>query len=407
MTRASGEGSVVVLSPGGGHLQRLLPLIQGLARRGRTVHVMARPEAREPVHAAGGRFFDLFGKYPQEAVDAESIPLPSRLVTFAACYADALTEEVRSLDPVLLLYDSFMVVAPLIGRRLGIPYVGMRAGHAQVPERAVAETRADPRVATSEACTAAVQRLRQEYGMSDASPFSYLEGRSPFLNLCAEPPQFLDESERRAVEPVAFVGSLAPELREGASHQRPLAGGGDGLRVYVSFGTVIWRYYAGEATDAMACLARTLSERGAQVLVSLGNHALDAAQRRRLERRGVRVERYVDQWGALRDADLFVTHHGLNSTHEAIFHQVPMLSYPFFGDQPQMARCCQALGLALPLAKTPREPLDPAAVGAALDAVALHRDAFDRSLSEARQWEIDVIEGRETVLDRMLALAPA
>lgn len=119
----------------------------------------------------------------------------------------------------------------------------------------------------------------------------------------------------------------------------------------------------------------------------------------------MRVERYVDQWGALRDADLFVTHHGLNSTHEAVFHQVPMLSYPFFGDQPEMARCCQRLGLAVALADAPRAELEASRVQRAIDGVLERREAFGARLAEARRWELEVIAGREEVLDRVLALA--
>jgi len=399
--------NVVVFAAGGGHFQRLLPLIAGLVQRGLTVHVMARPEGREPAEAAGAHFFDLFAKYPLDAVDKESVPLPSRLVSFAAAYAEPLIEEVAALRPALIVYDSYVVAAPLIARRLGIPYVGMRAGHAQVPARAIAETRADPRVAISAACRAAVERLRTVYGMQDASPFSYLDGLSPHLNLCAEPPRYLEESDREAFEPVAFFGSLAPERRNTDSKERPLAGEGAGLRVYVSFGTVIWRYYAQPALAALVRLAEVLSERGARALIGLGHYPANPAERRRLEKPGVRVERYVDQWGALRDADLFVTHHGLNSTHEAIFHRVPMLSYPFFGDQPEMARCCQRLGLAVALADGPRAELEAPRVQRAVDTVLEQREAFAARLDEARRWEIEVIGGRQEVLDRVMALARA
>jgi MGT family glycosyltransferase len=394
-----------VFSAGGGHFQRLLPLVAGLRARGFDVHVMARPEAREPAEAVGARFFDLYTKYPVEAADGESIPLPSRLVSFAAAYADALMAEVAALRPALIVYDSYVVVAPLIARELGVAYVGVRAGHAQVPARAIAETRADPRVATSAACHAAVEKLRRVYGMPDASPFSYLDGLSPHLNLCAEPPRFLGESERAAFEPFACFGSLAPERRDAESKQRPLAGGDGRLRVYVSFGTVIWRYYAQPALAALAVLAEALGQRGAQALISLGHYPASPAERRPLERPGVRALRYVDQWGALRDADLFVTHHGLNSTHEAIFHEVPMLSYPFFGDQPEMARTCQRLGLAVALADAPRAALAAPRVQRAVDTVLDQREAFAARLDEARGWELEVIAGRESVLDRVTALA--
>ena len=120
--------AVVVFSAGGGHLQRLLPLVAGLVQRGLAVHVMTRPEGREPAEKAGARFVDLFARYPLDAADADSIPLPSRLVSFAAVYAEPLIAEVAALRPALIVYDSFVVVAPLVARRLGIPYVGMRRG---------------------------------------------------------------------------------------------------------------------------------------------------------------------------------------------------------------------------------------------------------------------------------------
>jgi MGT family glycosyltransferase len=396
-----------VLSPGGGHIQRLLPLVAGLVRRGLRVHVMTRPEARAAVEAAGGVFFDLFGKFPLEGADRESIPLPCRYVSHAGVFAEALAAEVEALRPRLLVYDSFVVVAPLIGRRLGIPWIGMRAGHAQVPAQAIAEIRRDPRVSTSPACLAAVERLRDELGMPDASPFSYLDGLSPHLNLCAEPPEFLDAADRRHFEPIAFFGSLAPHLRDAASRERPLAGHAGRLRVYVSFGSVIWRYYAPAALAAMARIADAFEGRGAELLVSLGGSQADAGARGRIERAGVRVEGYVDQWGALADTDLFVTHHGLNSTHEAIHHRVPMLSYPFFPDQLAMARRCAKLGLALPLADEPLAEIDVERARGAIDALLAQREAFAMRLAEAQRWEQAVIDGREAVFDRMLALAAA
>jgi UDP:flavonoid glycosyltransferase YjiC (YdhE family) len=332
-------------------------------------------------------------------------------VSFAAVYADALTAEVEALRPSLLLYDSFVVVAPLIGRRLGIPWVGMRAGHAQVPARAIAETERDPRVSIGPACRAAVERLRREHGMPEAGPFAYLEGLSPFLNLCAEPPQFLDPSQRRHFEPVAWFGSLAPDLRQAASRERPFAWPAgpapSGARIYVSFGSVIWRYYAEAALAALARLVDAFAGTGASLLVSLGRHQASAEVRRRLERAGARVETWVDQWSALAAADVFVTHHGLNSTHEAIYHRVPMLSYPFFGDQPEMARCCQHLGLAVPLADAPRAEIDPDRARAALAAVREPGSGFAERLDRARSWELEVIAGRDAVIDRILSLEGA
>jgi UDP:flavonoid glycosyltransferase YjiC (YdhE family) len=121
----------------------------------------------------------------------------------------------------------------------------------------------------------------------------------------------------------------------------------------------------------------------------------------------VRILEYADQWTALRQADVFVTHHGLNSTHEAIYHEVPMISYPLFGDQPALARRCQDLGLAVPLGPNPGAPVEPAGLRAALRQLAEGRDRLAARLAEARAWELRTIGGRGAVLDRVLELMDA
>jgi UDP:flavonoid glycosyltransferase YjiC (YdhE family) len=112
----------------------------------------------------------------------------------------------------------------------------------------------------------------------------------------------------------------------------------------------------------------------------------------------------VDQAAVLREADLFITHHGLNSTHEAIWCGVPMLSYPFFWDQPALAARCQELGVALPLSATVRGPLDPAGVAAVLADFLARRTALRSALAAAKTFEENVMARRDEVVERLLRL---
>lgn len=390
--------------PGAGHVQRLLPLIRGLSTCGRTVHVLTHARFRATVERVGGQFFDLFGRYPVEAVDATSIPIPSRFVTYADAYAERLTEDVAALTPGLIIYDTFAVIAPLIAQRLGLPYVNVCAGHAAVPARTIAELQQDPRVAISPACWAAVRRLQDVHGMRGAHPFSYVEMQSPFLNLYCEPSEFLPEEDRATFEPIAFFGSLAPELREeGPVEIFPRTP--RSLRIYVAFGTLIWRYFATAASAALEVVSRICTESDMDVVIGLGGHERALVGRASLLRPNVQVFDYADQWAALRQADIYVTHHGLNSTHESIFHQVPMISYPFFGDQPAQARCCQDLGLAVPLVSTPRTPIEPDTLRGAIQQITDNRPAFAARLAAARAWELRTIADRGAIIDRVVALA--
>ena len=92
-----------------------------------------------------------------------------------------------------------------------------------------------------------------------------------------------------------------------------------------------------EALAALDAISRACAGReDVEVAIGLGGHSIDPDVRRSLERENVAVLDYFDQWAALGEADLFVTHHGLNSTHESIYQRTPMISYPFFADQPQL-----------------------------------------------------------------------
>jgi MGT family glycosyltransferase len=402
--------SIVFISvPADGHTRRLLPIVSAVAARGITAYVCAERHLEGDVRGAGGVFIDLYGKYPLAAADSESVPMAVRSVTYAAHFAEAITAEIAALDPALIVHDTFAVIARVVAGQLGVPAVNVCAGHNVDPARYLKVIAADPRVVISAACLRAVPVLRDRYGVADASPFCYLASLSPHLNLYAEPPEYLTEAERRVFEPVAFFGSLPSPVDIAARDARdaedwfpdPAAG----PRIYVSFGTIVWRYYAAQAAAALAAISAAIgSLPGARAVISLGTAQPDATLVASLTRPNVAVHGFVDQWSILRQSDLFITHHGLNSTHEAIWHEVPMVSYPFFWDQPALARRCQELECAVPLTTEPRGPVTPGDVLAALDEAGRKREVLKRGLARAHQYESAVIAGRSGLIDRLVSL---
>ncbi|GAE89803.1 macrolide glycosyltransferase [Acetivibrio straminisolvens JCM 21531] len=58
-----------------------------------------------------------------------------------------------------------------------------------------------------------------------------------------------------------------------------------------------------------------------------------------------RIYNEVPQLSVLKQADIFVTHGGMNSVSEALVHGVPMVVIPFMSEQPTNARRIEELGL--------------------------------------------------------------
>jgi UDP:flavonoid glycosyltransferase YjiC (YdhE family) len=164
----------------------------------------------------------------------------------------------------------------------------------------------------------------------------------------------------------------------------------------------VWSYWPREVVDALACISDALARMPkVSLLISLGGAQLSPDAIQTLSNRNVRVESYVDQWQVLTQADLFVTHHGLKSTHEAIFSGVPMLAYPFFHDQPGLAARCEQLGLSIPLADSPRSPLTPDRVCAAVYEITSRGDSIRAKLAQAREWELRTLAGRDKVMQQI------
>lgn len=380
------------------HFQRLRAVISGVVRHGATAHVYTDARFARAVTEAGAEFTDLFIRYPLEAVDDESIPVVSRYVTYAAHYAEAIARDVQAERPSVIVADTFSVIGRVVASILEVPFVNVCAGHNMTPARVAAEVEVYPRIETSERCHRAVEILRDRYGIQDASPFSYATGRSPWLNLYCEPSEFLTEQERQAFEPIAFFGSL-PEQSTGQSYDPYF--GDVALKVYASFGTIIWRHYSDVAVAALTAIADSVAMLpGTQLVVSLGRSGKDIGSMPS----NVSVFNYVNQQAILREANVFITHQGMNSTHEAILHTVPMISYPFFWDQPALAAKCAAFGITEPLTDTLRGTITAADVGHALLRVADTQAAIRGRLREVRRWEMETIEGREEVLARIVAL---
>jgi UDP:flavonoid glycosyltransferase YjiC (YdhE family) len=124
--------------------------------------------------------------------------------------------------------------------------------------------------------------------------------------------------------------------------------------VYLSFGTEVMDnlWHAEEQTRegirrCVAGLARRWASRDVEVVFSSLDRPVLAEYPANW-----RVLRKADQQRVLSRADVFVTHGGSNSLHEAVLYRVPMVVAPFFGDQVLIGRRVEELGIGIALGTT-------------------------------------------------------
>lgn len=389
-----------------GHLNSLLCLTRELVSVRCQVDIFSHPSCREEILRSGATFHDLRLEEPADGDAKPSWPPSMRAVDHAARQGEALISAVRQIAPAVILYDAFCVVAQVVSHRLNLPRIRLAPGHYVDPQILVSNLKRQGLIYISQATRLASTELRERFGIEDAQPFMFLTEISPWLNIYGDIPELCAPPGLAGCANVAFFGPNFQSLDEWRMSQRtPGPSLRSGLTVYASFGTVVWRHFRRQIVESLSALAAAFGRRAeGALIISLGGSTLGEDEVGRICRSRVSVRAYVDQRRVLSTCDFFVTHNGLNSTHESIASGVPMLSHPFFFDQPRLAERCQALGMALPLGCA-EQVLTVADVEGALELVIAERRLMEERIRRAQIWQEKAIKNRHRVVARILGVA--
>ena len=338
----------LVQIPTSGHVNPTLDLIAALADRGHRVSVTTTPAWAQAVRDHGGEFRDMTPGMPPD-VDLDHPP-PALLET-AALLARATgglmgpTLDTLSRDrPDVVVHDAMASWGRQSADLLRIPRVCSSATFAVHPRMS-----ASP----SGLLEAAREVVAGRRGMRDYHRAAAALRRDHGVRLGAPPSMFMNRGDA----PTVVYTSAA--LQPGARHlgpsvhyvgpRRPLTDGNsgtvtdglpDGPLVYVSLGTLF-----NQRPDFFRACAAALADEPMGVVLSVG-HDLDPAALGPLPP-NVHVRASVDQRAVLERADVFVTHGGMNSVHEALVTGTPMVVVPQAADQPLVARRLDELGAAV------------------------------------------------------------
>jgi MGT family glycosyltransferase len=367
-----------------GHTTPSLPVVAELARRGVDVHYHSIRAFQGLIEGTDARFTayppDPDGLLEGPADTGEHL---ARTLAAARSLLPALLTAAEAQAPDLVMFDASALWGDVIARRLGRRSVASITTFAMT--RAMLQMLNTPPMPEWGHAI-----LRQVNADHDANFTDQLDLMTPRADLklvytsrTFQPAgRFLDESH-------LFLGPLLDRRprtgdRARAAGQRPLA--------YVSLGTIFNR-----DRTLLHVISQALATRGWQVIVSLGDAS---AVERRPWPEHVQAHSFVDQIGVLSQAQLFVTHGGMNSVSEAIAQAVPMIIVPQAVDQHFVARQASNLGAAVVIE---RDMVSADSMAAALLRIENERAAFDAAATRLQQSFAETTSLASAV-DQVLAL---
>jgi MGT family glycosyltransferase len=337
---------IAVLSvPAYGHLNPVLPIVRQLVARGHAVTVF-NEASFEPLIVATGAAFSAYPPvihledFSRTLKDGNMIAWIEMILGATGPLLRSLTRQLRDDPPDLLVFDGIAVWGEMLASKLGLPSVAISTTFmSDAFERSGGEVFRDlvsivpllPKFAWD-----ALRVIPQ--GPLDVPHTLPLVPRRGDVTLMLTSRDFHPPTRRRDEADFIFVGcAIDPGSRRetfdfARLDGRPL--------LYASLGTL----HHGNAAFFDTCIAAFRDFPG-QVLVSVG--------------RGTDLSRYagapdnfifadaVPQLAVLERTSVFLTHGGLNSVHEALWHGVPMVAVPQQIEQLHNAEAMHAAGAGL------------------------------------------------------------
>jgi UDP:flavonoid glycosyltransferase YjiC (YdhE family) len=361
--------------PAHGHINPTLPVIAELVRRGDRVTYFATEPFRAKVEQTGATC-ELYGAqelFERNLASGGMLGGMAGLIETTERILPALLARVRAAEPDYLLVEAHAVWGNLLAQVLRIPTITlcsmfaindalitaaglMRHMYGEAPPGHALQG-----LLGLSLYAEAARRLQARFGVACPGIIDYLGNRQA-LNIVFTSRAFQVGGDLFG-DDYAFVGPSMPETRAGTPAGTPArtaasaagdvnadadlswlnaAPGDDRPLIYVSMGTM----YNDDVRLYRACV-EALGHTPYRVVMAVGH---------RVDRRALPappdnfiLREFVPQVAVLRRAALFITHGGINSAHEAMWHGVPMIVLPCAADHHIVAERVAAVGAGVVL----------------------------------------------------------
>lgn len=346
--------------PAHGHTNPTLGVVKELTSRGHEVFYYSYKPFREKIEAAGAKFIacddfdaELHLTKEEAARLGSDLKLSTRVLVDTTLSLDEMVcREMERLQPDCIVADSMAVWGKAVAKKLGIPFVSSTTTFAfnqhsakvmkQSCRELISMLFAMPKIQKD------VKRL-QARGYPVKNILEIIGNDDSTETIVYTSPEFQPRSETFS-DRFAFVGPILRPAEQRIGKKREKL-------VYISMGTV-----NNDMLPLYKNCIDALGKTGYQVILSAGSQVEPSAFGSLPE--NVEVYPSVDQIAVLQQADVFLTHCGMNSVSEALYFGVPLLMLPKTKEQEGVARRVRELGAGIYLEST-----TPEAICAAVDSL--------------------------------------
>lgn len=334
--------------PAHGHTNPTLGVVRELVSRGHQIWYYSYNTMREKIESTGATFvscddYDMEQKLtPKDSVRVgKDLAFSMKiLVETTLALDDKVCSDMEQLKPDCIVADSMAVWGKAVAMKLGIPFVSstttfaFNQHSAKIMKQSIGELL--KMVFSMPKITKQIRRL-QNKGYPVKNILDIIQNDDNTHTIVYTSPEFQPCSETFS-DKYAFVGpSVRPAISKVEKQRDKL--------IYISMGTV--------NNNMMALYKRCLSafaDTDYQVIMSVGN--LISIEEFGVLPENITVFTHVDQIAILQQADVFVSHCGMNSVSESLYFGVPLVMLPQTSEQGGVAERVLQLGAGIKLSKS-------------------------------------------------------
>lgn len=316
-----------------GHTNPTLNLVQALTQAGHQVRYYSFEPFRQAITEAGAEFIPCDAFLSQLNLSPKDTARIGRDLVFSAkllvdttlALDDMVLEEMERFRPNCIVADSMALWGKAVAKKLDIPFVCSTTTFAFNKQAAKAMRQEGPGLFTILKSMGKVQqevKRLQDRGYPIKNILDILQNDDTVDTIVYTSPGF-QPCANTFSNHVTFVGpSIRPAQSTFEKTREKL--------VYISMGTV-----NNNLMELYQSCIQAFRLKPYQVVISVGDQT-DLSQFGQLPEH-IQVCHHVDQIAVLEKADLFVSHCGMNSVSESLYHGVPLVVLPQTDEQRAVA----------------------------------------------------------------------